>query len=145
MMPPLLLTASGLTPLQLAVREHFQQGGSVATIVIGVIAAFLALVALYQLLKRRQAGVESVRIDDPQRLFKDLLHAIEMPLQQRRLLTRVARDLRLAHPSVLLLSAELFDRYLLQWQSGQGGSGIDQGHGMPALAAAARRSLFRES
>lgn len=142
MTPSLLLTSDGLTPLQLAVREHFQQGGSVTTIVFAVIAVLLVIVALYQIFKRRQQTVSRSRVDDPQRLFKDMLHILELPLQERKLLIRVARDLHLEHPSVLLLSGVLFERYFEQWRSEGRRGAVDEGAAADGLMPAIRNSLF---
>jgi len=143
--PSLLLTSDGLTPLQLAVREHFQRGGSVATIVMAVIVMVLVTVAAYQIFKRRQQGASRSQVDDPQRLFKDLLHLLELPLQERKLLLRVARDLRLRHPSVLLLSGVLFERYFEQWRSEGRRGAVDESATASGLMPAIRKSLFGTS
>jgi len=139
----LLAQSDRLTPLLDAVRDRFQRGGSIASVVFAVVGLVAVLGAIYLFMCRRDKFGARGRLDDPQRLFRDLLHKLELPLEQRRLLEAVVRDLRVAHPTALLLSANLFDRYVDRWRSEGRRRPADEGPELQQLVDSARRSLFR--
>lgn len=133
-----------LSEVHKAMREQFQRGESI----LGTLLALLGLASLVALayalteLQRRRAE-RLVTCDDPQRLFDDVLDKLELSPAERRTLGTVARDLRLDHPTVILLSETLFDRQVSKWlerrnlSRGSGGSARDA-----ETISAARTRLF---
>ncbi len=111
----LLLELNRLTGFQRAVRDHFQQGGSIMAAFF-VLAGIVAVVVLVKLLTQSQKRSERpTATDQPQALFADLLAGLELTQQQRRLLTAVAQELGIKNPAVILLSGTLFDQYVGRW------------------------------
>ncbi len=110
------VNTADLTATQLAVREHFQEGGSPTT-VVSVLALIMVGFGFAYLLSRRfpPKGQETI-IDDPARLFRDVITELKLSVPNRRFLLTMARDLRLEHPSAVLLSPMLFDRCLSRWE-----------------------------
>ncbi len=115
-MTALLLQADKLTPVQRAVRDQFQEGGS-AAIALLLLAGILALVFIPFWLTRRLNRDEGQRprLNDPARLYRDWVEKLDLTLEQRRMLHAVARDLSLQQPAKILLSPQLFDRCMNQW------------------------------
>ena len=112
----LLLELNRLTDFQRAVRDHFQQGGSIMAAFF-VVAGIVAVVVLVKLLTQSQkrSGRPTVT-DQPQELFADLLAGLELTQQQRRLLTAVAQEFGIKNPAVILMSVALFDQYVGRWR-----------------------------
>lgn len=118
-MKPLgLLQAGGLSEVQRAVQSHFERGGSgLAVLCVLVILAAVVLTA-YLLTRRQQASAEATAQGaDPKKLYRDLLNGLGLRPDQRRLMHNVSRDIGLEHPTVILLSSVLFDRYVGGWLS----------------------------
>lgn len=102
-----------LTPAQRSVRDHFETGGAIWTFVL----ALVMLVGVVWLTGRlseflRRARQRSIQPDDPKRLFHDVLAKLNLTRGQRRFLLLLAKHHDLAHPTALLLSESLFDRYV---------------------------------
>lgn len=112
------LQATGLTEAQRAVRDHFQEGGSIGSVllVVGVVAGVILAACWLARRQRRRAQKHAPR-DDPDRLFGDLLRGLALTAPQRGLLDTVAKELRLRNPAVILLSPTLFDRHVDQWRA----------------------------
>jgi hypothetical protein len=109
----------GLSDAQRGVRDRFQEGGSVAVVLLVLLALVVVVFGVYCLTLRQDKADLAVQRADPQKLFRDLLHRLDLAPSQRRLLGAVAKDLRLEQPSVILLSPVLFDRYVRKWQTGR--------------------------
>ena len=114
-----LAQSSQFDAWQRAVRDQFQYGGSWISVFL-VLLSLAALVILVGWLSRiqnkLQQGNESVpRNSDPQRLYTHLLNNLGLSVPQRQLLESVARDLRLTHPTTLLISETLYDHCVEQW------------------------------
>lgn len=104
--------AEQLTVFQQAVRERFQEGGSILSVIAVVSVIALVLCAAYLLSRRiEQRGAPEANAS-PRRLFKLLLTRLRLGRQERRILLSAARSARLQHPTVLLLSRSMFDRYV---------------------------------
>lgn len=114
---------------QRAVRNQFQYGGSWTSVflVLLSLAALVMLVGwLTRIQNRLQQGAENApRNSDPQRLYAHLLCNLGLSVPQRQLLESVARDLRLPHPTTLLVSATLFDQCVEQWTRRAGGAAVE--------------------
>ena len=105
-----------LTPIQQSVKDQFTHGGSPRDTLL-LVAAIIAVIPMVYALSRFRDYLNKPRIlDDPQRLFRDLLAALPLDAGQRRLLSTVATDLSLPHPITLLLSPRLFDRGIARWR-----------------------------
>jgi hypothetical protein len=104
---------------QRAVRNQFQYGGSwtSAFLVLLSLAALVLLVGwLSRIQERLQRKTEiAPQYSDPQRLYMHLLSNLGLSVPQRQLLESVARDLRLPHPTALLVSETLYDQCVEQW------------------------------
>ena len=105
------------TPMQSAwrsVHEYFQRGGS-PMVILYVFAWGAALILLLFLVHRFQQRHSRQPIDQPKRLFRSVLTRLELSVQQRDLLRRMARDLELEHPTALLLCPKTFRRQAALW------------------------------
>ncbi|MFQ5590537.1 MAG: hypothetical protein ACE5HE_05190 [Phycisphaerae bacterium] len=115
-MKALVLQVVQLPPVLRGVREHFQHGGSTVVallIVVGIGALTLTTFWLARWVRRQ--GEACSRVDDPARLFSELLDNLGLSNSQRRVLMGIAGELRLAHPTTMLLSPTLFDHYVDKW------------------------------
>lgn len=104
---------------QRAVRNQFQQGETVSSLVLGI-GCLVAVVVFVLVMGRVQSGWnrhnEKAKEDShPQRLFMHLLCALGFTAAQRQLIESVARASTLRHPAALLISDVLFDRSVAQW------------------------------
>ncbi len=105
-----------LTPVQRGVKEHFARGGSLGAVLL-LLAAIVAVVLLvYAITRLRDHLSKPPRINDPKRLYADLLAALPLESRQREFLRRLAADSALPHPTALLLSPRLFDRAVQRWR-----------------------------
>lgn len=122
-----------------AVRDHLDKGGSPYAPLVAVLV-ILALAAVLCLLNRvQQRGSKQSKTDDPKRLFRDVLRTLDLSIMQRDLLRRMAADLRPEHPTVMLLTPELFAEHADRWQKevearGQSVAGLSDS--LASLAAA---------
>lgn len=140
----ILLQLDGLTEPQRAIRDHFQEGGSIV-LVLAVMSVVAGVVLIaYWLTRRQQRRTERhARFNDPQRLFGDLLQGLSLTASQRHLLDTVVRELGLKHPSVILLSPTLFERHVDKWRALRPPAGSDVEHQIDeSLVAQARDVLF---
>ncbi|MHC4696332.1 MAG: hypothetical protein ACYTFA_06290 [Planctomycetota bacterium] len=143
-MTAVLLQVHELTPVQRAVRNQFQEGGSTGMVLL-MIAGILSLALVTYWLTRRLQENEGARVrpDDPKKLYRDLLDKLDLPSAQRRALDTVARDLRLQNPAKIFLSPFLFDRCMDQWGDAGGRAGLDTREGpSERLVAQIRTALF---
>ena len=105
------------TPMQSAwrsVHEYFQRGGS-PMVILYVLAWGAALILLLLLVHRFQQRHSRQPIDQPKRLFRTVLARLELSVQQRDLLRRMARELKLEHPTALLLCPKTFRCQAALW------------------------------
>lgn len=103
------------------IREQFERGGSVGSI-LGVLLVTALLVflvyALTQWLHNRSPQSDR---NNPRKLFGSLTDKLGLDPSERSVLMRMAYELRLSHPTVLLLSPMLFDDSLARWGAGKSG------------------------
>jgi hypothetical protein len=124
----LLLQTGELETFQRGVREQFQRGNTVQGILIAMAAASALAVVVYFLNARQQRVKKPPRPTDPNRLFSRLLDRLELSWTDRRWLERIAQDLELAHPTVILLSPAFFDECVQTWRQARPGAapGVDK-------------------
>ncbi|MCP4591571.1 MAG: hypothetical protein GY842_12595 [bacterium] len=126
---------AGLSLRLQAVRDHFAHGGGWTGVlaVLGVLA--LCVLALAWVQRRREAA-QHHEPNDPRKLFRTVLTDLGLSPRQRKTLHRVAADLKLEHPTIMLLSPHLFHEHVAAWTSTHTNPPTDE------LAAVARR-LFQ--
>ena len=136
---------SGLTEAQRAVREHFVQGGSAGTVLLITIGLCGAVWLAYFLSTRtHQAGAGDF-CADAHKLFRDLMRRLNLAAPQRSWLRRVANDLQLDHPAVILLSRDIFDECVGRWREKNAeASPASSTHGRSPVAVGIRETLFPE-
>ena len=140
------LAAGGLTPTQQAVRDRFQQGGSVTETLFVFLAMIFAVLLLYLLTLWSRKNVQRRPNRNPRKLFIDVLSRLGLSPQQRELLTRMAADLCLKDPTAILVSRALFDKHVEEWWAGQRRSGQVRNYSINRqLLAQARHLLFATS
>ncbi|MCH8150468.1 MAG: hypothetical protein IH987_21230, partial [Planctomycetes bacterium] len=100
-----------LTPMQRSVRDYFETGGAIGTVVLAI-AMLVGVVWLTGRLSEllRRARQRSIQPDDPKRLFHDVLAKLELTRGQQRFLRVLAKHHAMAHPTTLLLSESFYDR-----------------------------------
>lgn len=136
-----LLQIDGLTPVQRAVKEQFQKGGSVGTALL-VVAGLAALAFVAYRLSGRPGGSERqlARPDDAIRLFRTLLSKLNLSEAQCNYLHSVTNDHGLKNPAKVLLSPALFDKYTERWTAervrAEQGSPESTHHGVMTLTRA---------
>ena len=98
------------------IRDRFATGGSTTDVMqvlvllaVGLLLLYLAAI-LWQHHRRRH-------INNPRRLFGEVLRQLPLSVAQRDLLRRIARELGLDHPAVLVLSPQVFHSYSNRWMS----------------------------
>ncbi len=145
-MNAVLMQTGALTPTQQAVRDQFQEGGSIGTVLL-LVAGLAMMVALAYWLSKQVQHIDSgpARVDDPQRLFEDWLVRLEMPAEQLQFLRAIARDLDLENPATILLSPVRFDRCLDQWPAHRQTSGQVRPRPPTALITQTRSALFPQA
>ena len=139
----LMARAGKLTEIQQAVRGYIREGGSLAFVLLVLLGLIGGVLLVHYLTLRQNKSERRTHHPDPQMLFRDLQGKLALTPSQRQLLDRVARDLNLENPAVLLLSSALFDRHVNAWQSRRGRAGIGKPES-PQLpdAAGLRKKLF---
>jgi len=112
------LTVVAITPYErfMAVKDRFSTGGSTGkfVFVVGLLLLMVLLLALISTLLRRW---QKRKVYNPKRLFLDVLRTTPLTVPQRDLVRRIARDLRLPHPAILLLSPRIFTENANAWMS----------------------------
>lgn len=117
-MSPRLLIANGEPRLPEWFRifqESFGGDNSVprlVTTVVVLVAIPILAGLIYNFLQKRRSGGDMNR---PLTLYRRVLRRLPLGRAQRGIARRMARDLELPNPTVLLLSAELFDRHAARW------------------------------
>lgn len=113
-MIPLLLQIITPKDRLTGIRQELSDGsspGEVFLVLLGLAAFIGLLYALYVLQRRRRRR----EIDDSGKLFRALLAELQLTVPQRDVLRRVARDLAVPEPTVLLLAPQLYWAYGEKW------------------------------
>jgi len=109
----LLQTADNWERLH-ALQERFARGGSWGGALLalaGLAVAIGLVVLLYLAQQKRRRG----DVDNPGKLYRGLLAALELSVPQRDFLWHLARDLQLEHPTVLLLGRGIYQTHTQRW------------------------------
>jgi len=133
-----------LTLVQKAIRDQFQRGGSFTGVALVLLGVVVVVVLTYFLARCQQRNDRTIRRFEPRQLFDGLLHKLLLTTEQRQWLNAVARDAKLEHPAVLLLSDKLYDRCVNEWESRRSKGGIVAAEGLRTntTASQVRRVLF---
>jgi hypothetical protein len=97
-----------------AIRGHFARGGRWSEL-IAVLLALAGCVLLLALVYRVHHAARRREPNHPSRLFRSLSRGLGLSARQRRILRRMAADLGLEHPAVMLLSPQLFREHSAAW------------------------------
>lgn len=116
----ILAAFTPLTDRMQAIRDHFTASGRWAATgaVLLVLAGCLLALALVHHLR---TAAERREPDNPVRLFRTLLRSLGLTSRQCRILKAMAGDLKLQHPTVILLSPRLFAEQATAWRKMRGG------------------------
>jgi hypothetical protein len=130
-------TVDPAPPLEriLGIRERFAGGGSTSAfvVVLLLIAATFLLLAVIAVIARRW---RRRRVYSPRGLFLQSLRELALTVPQRELLRRIARELRLEHPTILLLSPTIFVEHANAWMSTTRNANLATRDRLSALARA---------
>ncbi len=118
MMPYFLSQEKVMTPFLNSVRGHFQTGGSLGVVLVSIVGVtFVVGLVCWLVMVRQEKKTYGGRLNDPQKLYLDLMNALILSREQRLLLSKIAKDMRLSQPAVILLSPVKFDNTSLAWCS----------------------------
>lgn len=98
------------------IKNRFAQGSTFAEIFLAVAVVMAVLLILWTILSGIQAR-QRRPVSNPGSLFRTIMRQLPLTVQQRNFLARIARDLRLEHPTVLLLSPQVFRNHANRWMS----------------------------
>lgn len=132
-----------LTQAQRAIRDHFQQGGSILSVFM-VLIVIAAIVALAYWLSQHTAHFDgTAKRNDPVKLFFDLMRRMNFSQEQQKTLEKIVREQEVKNPAVILLCPNLFDRYVGRWEEQQPQSNASRkNHVRRQLLKETRQRLF---
>jgi len=108
---------SDFNELARTLRAQFGQSVALSTILM-VLGTLTAVVLLLFVLHKLQAFMRRPKVkNSAERLFQNLVRKLRLSAGHRRVLVALVRDLRLAHPTAILLSEGRFDRAVDQWRA----------------------------
>jgi len=140
-----LLQASGRVDPRVVLREHFSKSAwdpeSWKGIIIVAAAITVFVLILHFVLYCEKRTAKPRQVNNPTRLFSEVLKHLELNAAQRSLLTAMARDLKLESATHMLLSPRLFDQARLKWTSMMQPNSAAHGDELQAIA----RELFPQS
>ena len=93
-------------------RRFSQSEPDIGVKILVIVAVFVGTVLLFALLNRLQKRKSDPNIERPFRLFLKTMKCLRIPWRDRWRLWRVARALRLEHPTALLISPQAYDAAL---------------------------------
>ena len=116
-----LLQVSGRVDPRAVLHEHFSKSAwdpeSWKGIIIVAAAITIFVLILHFVLYCEKRTAKPRQVNNPTRLFSDVLKQLELNAAQRSLLTAMARDLKLESATHMLLSPKLFEQARLKWAS----------------------------
>ena len=113
-MIPVLLQLNPPDRLE-AVQRYLNREGSIRGLLLTLLG-FVAFAVLVLILHRLHGRTRAGDVDRPRRLFRKLIPRLKVSVPQRGLLLRMASDLELQNPTVLLLSRQVFEARAEEWQ-----------------------------
>lgn len=112
------LLMQALTPKERlsGIQDRLSDGSTLGDIFLTLLglATFVAFLYIMFGLQRRLRRTE---IDDSRRLFRSALVELGITVRQRDLLRRIAGDLRLPEPAVLLLGSGIYWSHARRWMA----------------------------
>ena len=118
-MTDLLLQTSTYVNPRIAVRNHFnrppEDSNTWIMMILFVAAVMILGVILHYLLNQLNRQHKPTKRQNPQKLFRDLVRSLRLPNAQRRVLVKMAKELRLRSPSRMLLSPAKFRQTAETW------------------------------
>ena len=112
------LLMQALTPMERlsGIQDRLSEGSTLGDILLTLLglAAFVAFLYVVFDLQRRLRRTE---IDDSRKLFRSALVELGITVRQRDLLRRIAGDLHLPEPTVLLLGAGIYWSHARRWMA----------------------------
>ncbi|MEK6675530.1 MAG: hypothetical protein AABZ47_07740 [Planctomycetota bacterium] len=99
--------------------EPIRRDGSFTGVLLILLGVAAVVVFANYMGKLQELLRKPIAPSDPERLYFGLLKRLPLNRTQRNGLIGLARELRLEHPTILLISESLFDRYLEQWRRHQ--------------------------
>lgn len=132
----------GLSQTQRAVRDHFAKGSSFLELLLLLLAAVVCGVLLFTLRKRQEQSQETEHLNDPERLFQNVIAQLAIPDDQQRLLNQMAQRAKSDHPVTMLMSPKLFDLYVARWRARSDPNQDPATVNEEAIAAQLRDRLF---
>ena len=116
-----LLQASNRVDPRVVLREHFSKSAwdpdSWKGIIIVAAALAIFVLILHFVLYYEKWAAKPRQLNNPARLFSDVLKQLELNAAQRSLLATMARDLKLESATHMLLSPKLFAEARQEWTS----------------------------
>jgi len=116
-----LLQASNRVDPRVALSEYFSKSAwdpdSWKGIIIVVAAIAIFVLILHFVLYYEKWAAKPRQVNNPTRLFSDVLKHLQLNTAQRSLLTTMARDLKLESATHMLLSPKLFEQARQKWTS----------------------------
>ena len=119
----ILATPSELGPVQQAMRDQFQKGGSLRDVLLGFGTVLAVVVVAWGLTRRQQRAASLKTADDPWSVFHDLARRLGLPHPQFRMLVSVCDTVKPVHPLALMLSSRLFDNAAEVWRDKRANQG----------------------
>ena len=105
------------------VHNYFNDARSLSQL-LSVLLIIAVVIGVALLINRVQHRRSTGRLDnDPRKLFLTVTRQLPLTVIQRDLLYRIARDLSLDQPAVMLLGPHLFAEHARTWIDGQGSGG----------------------
>ena len=116
-----LLQASGRIDPRVVLRQHFSKSAWdpeswKGIIIVGAALAIFVLILHFVMYYEKWAA-KPRELNNPARLFSEVLKQLDLNAVQRSLLTTMARDLKLEFATHMLLSPKLFDQARQKWTS----------------------------
>jgi hypothetical protein len=115
----MIIGSTGIVPPMerlLGIRDRIAEGGSAVHFLLVLLLFAAGWGALY-LYARIRAHVARRAANHPGRMFREVLSSLALSVPQRDILTRMAHELRLPHPTVLVLSPREFRTHANRWMS----------------------------
>lgn len=126
-----------------AISRRFREHTSLVGALLAVVAVGLVVLLAYWLSKRQAVRADDTARNDPYALFHGLLERLPLATADRVTLRKVAKDQKLEHPAVLLLSRALFRQHTDAWRIARGRTDANTVEGR--AIARAEVALFPES
>lgn len=112
----LLSQLTDLSEVQKAVRKHFNEEETPLSVLL-ILLAMVGIVLLTYLLSKYAGNLHlPEKRNRVQPFYQQMLKKLGVTTPQRRWLERLAVDLQLKQPTMILLSPTLFDRHVCEWK-----------------------------